>query len=191
MTSRVEAVAASSKRLAAARIKAGEWPWSFFCWPEERPAAGVPVGVQAARARGGGDRVGACGALPGVRQGVGESRLAGARRRAVRATIARWGWWSTCSTDDAAATRRGVPRRALLRSRSTRAGSSSASPLESFPPARDRAVRRHADTFGTAMSVARIRNRCVELRSSSCTALTSPTTGRAPTRGSSRSSAAS
>jgi hypothetical protein len=23
--------------LAAARIRAGEWPWSFFCWPEERP----------------------------------------------------------------------------------------------------------------------------------------------------------
>src|SRR6185312_13808248 len=31
MTSRVEPVAAELGELAAARIKAGEWPWSFFC----------------------------------------------------------------------------------------------------------------------------------------------------------------
>jgi hypothetical protein len=37
MTSRVEPVAAELGELAAARIKAGEWPWSFFCYPEERP----------------------------------------------------------------------------------------------------------------------------------------------------------
>jgi len=37
MTSRVEPVAAELAELAAARIKAGEWPWSFFCYPEERP----------------------------------------------------------------------------------------------------------------------------------------------------------
>ncbi len=36
MTSRVEPVAAELGELAAARIKAGEWPWSFFCYPEER-----------------------------------------------------------------------------------------------------------------------------------------------------------
>jgi hypothetical protein len=37
MTSRVEPVAAELGELAAARIKAGEWPWTFFCYPEERP----------------------------------------------------------------------------------------------------------------------------------------------------------
>jgi hypothetical protein len=37
MTSRVEPVGAELGELAAARIRAGEWPWSFFCWPEERP----------------------------------------------------------------------------------------------------------------------------------------------------------
>ena len=37
MTSRVEPVATELTELAAARIRAGEWPWSFFCYPEERP----------------------------------------------------------------------------------------------------------------------------------------------------------
>ena len=37
MTSKVEAVADELGDLAAARIGAGEWPWTFFCYPEERP----------------------------------------------------------------------------------------------------------------------------------------------------------
>ena len=37
MTSRVEPVAVELGELAASRIGAGEWPWSFFCYPEERP----------------------------------------------------------------------------------------------------------------------------------------------------------
>ena len=37
MTSRVEPLAGELGDLAATRIKAGQWPWSFFCWPEERP----------------------------------------------------------------------------------------------------------------------------------------------------------
>ena len=37
MTSKVEAVADELGDLAAARIRAGEWPWTFFCYPEERP----------------------------------------------------------------------------------------------------------------------------------------------------------
>ena len=36
MTSRIEPVASELSTLAAARIKAGEWPWTFFCFPEER-----------------------------------------------------------------------------------------------------------------------------------------------------------
>jgi len=42
MTSRLEPVAAELGELAAARIGAGEWPWSFFCYPEERPRPVFP-----------------------------------------------------------------------------------------------------------------------------------------------------
>lgn len=42
MTSRVEPVAAELTELAAARIGQGEWPWSFFCYPEERPRPVFP-----------------------------------------------------------------------------------------------------------------------------------------------------
>lgn len=42
MTSRVESLACELGELAAARIKAGEWPWSFFCWPEDRPRPVFP-----------------------------------------------------------------------------------------------------------------------------------------------------
>jgi hypothetical protein len=37
MTAKVEEVASELGDLAAARIQSGEWPWSFFCYPEERP----------------------------------------------------------------------------------------------------------------------------------------------------------
>jgi hypothetical protein len=42
MTSRVEPVALELGELAALRIGAGEWPWSFFCYPEERPRPVAP-----------------------------------------------------------------------------------------------------------------------------------------------------
>src|ERR671910_1626872 len=42
MTSRVEDVAVELGDLAARRIQAGEWPWSFFCYPEERPRPVFP-----------------------------------------------------------------------------------------------------------------------------------------------------
>jgi hypothetical protein len=42
MTSRVEPVAVELGELAASRIGAGEWPWSFFCYPEERPRPVFP-----------------------------------------------------------------------------------------------------------------------------------------------------
>jgi len=42
MTSRLEPVAAELGDIAAARIKAGEWPWSFFCYPEEQPRPVFP-----------------------------------------------------------------------------------------------------------------------------------------------------
>jgi hypothetical protein len=37
MTSRIENVAVELGDLAARRIQGGEWPWSFFCYPEDRP----------------------------------------------------------------------------------------------------------------------------------------------------------
>ena len=37
MTDRFEPVGAELGDLAARRIQAGDWPWSFFCYPEDRP----------------------------------------------------------------------------------------------------------------------------------------------------------
>jgi hypothetical protein len=42
MTARLEPVAADLLDLAARRIQAGAWPWSFFCYPEERPRPVTP-----------------------------------------------------------------------------------------------------------------------------------------------------
>jgi hypothetical protein len=36
MTARRDLLAAELSDLAARHIKSGDWPWSFFCWPEER-----------------------------------------------------------------------------------------------------------------------------------------------------------
>jgi hypothetical protein len=42
MTSRVEPVAGELSLLAASRIRAGEWPWTFYCYPEDRPRPVFP-----------------------------------------------------------------------------------------------------------------------------------------------------
>jgi hypothetical protein len=42
MTSRMEHVSSELSDLAARRIQAGEWPWSFFCYPEDRPRPVFP-----------------------------------------------------------------------------------------------------------------------------------------------------
>jgi hypothetical protein len=42
MTARTEDLALELGDLAARRIQAGEWPWSFFCYPEERPRPVFP-----------------------------------------------------------------------------------------------------------------------------------------------------
>jgi hypothetical protein len=42
MTGRLEPAADELLALAAARIGAGEWPWSFFCYPEGRPRPVFP-----------------------------------------------------------------------------------------------------------------------------------------------------
>ena len=58
MTSKVEAVGSELRDVAATRIKAGEWPWSFFCWPEERPRPVYPSSFKLLVPTASGDRVG-------------------------------------------------------------------------------------------------------------------------------------
>jgi hypothetical protein len=42
MTARFEEVASELSDLAVRKILAGEWPWSFFCYPEDRPRPVFP-----------------------------------------------------------------------------------------------------------------------------------------------------
>ena len=42
MTARLEESAAELEDLAAQRILAGDWPWSFYCYPEDRPRPVFP-----------------------------------------------------------------------------------------------------------------------------------------------------
>jgi hypothetical protein len=42
MTARLDPCELELSDLAARRIQAGEWPWSFFCYPEERPRPVFP-----------------------------------------------------------------------------------------------------------------------------------------------------
>jgi hypothetical protein len=42
MTTRLDPLEDELADLAARRIQAGEWPWSFFCYPEERPRPVFP-----------------------------------------------------------------------------------------------------------------------------------------------------
>jgi hypothetical protein len=42
MTDRLDPAGAELGELAAGHIKRGEWPWSFFCFPEERPRPVFP-----------------------------------------------------------------------------------------------------------------------------------------------------
>ena len=58
MTSSVEALGGELGELAASRIKAGEWPWSFFCWPEERARPVFPSAFKLLAPAASGDRVG-------------------------------------------------------------------------------------------------------------------------------------
>ena len=42
MTARLEPAAAELGDQALRRLEAGEWPWTFFCYPEERPRPVFP-----------------------------------------------------------------------------------------------------------------------------------------------------
>jgi hypothetical protein len=56
MTARLEAAALELLDLAARQIQAGRWPWSFFCYPEERPRPVTPSAFRVLS--GGGDELG-------------------------------------------------------------------------------------------------------------------------------------
>jgi hypothetical protein len=64
MTSRLDSLATELSDLAASRIKAGEWPWSFFCWPEERPRPVFPSAFRLLSEAASGDRVGVAVCCP-------------------------------------------------------------------------------------------------------------------------------
>jgi hypothetical protein len=42
MTAQLDRVVTELSDVAARRIEAGEWPWSFFCYPEDRPRPVFP-----------------------------------------------------------------------------------------------------------------------------------------------------
>lgn len=67
MTSRPGDAAAELHDVAATKVKAGEWPWSFFCYPEGRPRPVFPSSFVAvapgAKAYGLAIRCPACHAL--------------------------------------------------------------------------------------------------------------------------------
>jgi hypothetical protein len=42
MTAQLEGVESELSDVAARKIQAGEWPWSFFCFPEDRPRPVFP-----------------------------------------------------------------------------------------------------------------------------------------------------
>ncbi len=56
MTARLESTALDLLDLAARHIQTGSWPWSFFCFPEERPRPVTPSAFRVLA--GGGDEVG-------------------------------------------------------------------------------------------------------------------------------------
>jgi hypothetical protein len=56
MTARLEATAVELLDLAARQIQAGAWPWSFFCYPEEKPRPVTPSSFRVLA--GGGDELG-------------------------------------------------------------------------------------------------------------------------------------
>jgi hypothetical protein len=58
MTATLDRVDAELADLAARRIQAGEWPWSFFCYAEERPRPVFPSSFVLLAPAGRGEEVG-------------------------------------------------------------------------------------------------------------------------------------
>jgi hypothetical protein len=58
MTARLDALEDELADLAATKIGAGEWPWSFFCYPENQPRPVFPSSFFLLAPSGRGDAVG-------------------------------------------------------------------------------------------------------------------------------------
>ena len=84
MTSRLDSRRRRARRPGRCADQGGGVAVELLLLARGAAAAGVPVGVPAARADGAGRSRRARGALPGLRQGLREPRHARARRRAVR-----------------------------------------------------------------------------------------------------------
>ena len=87
MTATVDPVESELADLAARRIQAGEWPWSFFCYAEERPRPVFPSAFVVLAPSGGGEEVGVLAPT--------SSRRSTSTCRST--TTARSGSWNTCS----------------------------------------------------------------------------------------------
>jgi hypothetical protein len=68
MTSHVDSVAAELTELAAQKIRAGEWPWSFYCWPEDRPRPVFPSAFRVLTESGPHGRVGVAVECPACKR---------------------------------------------------------------------------------------------------------------------------
>jgi hypothetical protein len=66
MTARFESSSAELLEVAATRIRAGTWPWTFFCYPEERPRPVFPSAFRVVSA--GTERVGLAVQCPACAQ---------------------------------------------------------------------------------------------------------------------------
>ena len=95
MTAQLDGVAAELSDAAARRIQAGEWPWSFFCYPEDRPRPVFPRRSSCWRRATARSR--ARRSLPDVPPDVGEPRLRTSTSTCPSTTTRRSGWSSTSS----------------------------------------------------------------------------------------------
>src|SRR5262245_43069915 len=64
MTSKHDSLAIELAAIAAHKIGAGEWPWSFFCWPEDRPRPAFPSSFRLLAETQTADRVGVAVTCP-------------------------------------------------------------------------------------------------------------------------------
>jgi hypothetical protein len=68
MTARLESVEAELGDLAVRRIESGDWPWSFFCYPEEQPRPVFPSSFLLLAPGGREDRLGLAVRCPACEQ---------------------------------------------------------------------------------------------------------------------------
>jgi hypothetical protein len=68
MTARLENIESELGDLAMRRIESGDWPWSFFCYPEEQPRPAFPSSFLLLAPGGRDDRLGLAVRCPACEQ---------------------------------------------------------------------------------------------------------------------------